>query len=30
MKTLEDVLQSQGITSENIEGTVWSFPVFPN
>jgi hypothetical protein len=24
MKTQEDVLQSQGVTLENIEGTVWS------
>jgi hypothetical protein len=24
MKTPEDVLQSQGVTPENIEGTVWS------
>jgi hypothetical protein len=27
MKTPEDVLQSQGVTPENIEGTVWSILV---
>lgn len=27
MKTPEDVLQSQGVTPENIEGTVWSVSI---
>jgi len=29
MKTPEDVLESQGVTPENIEGIVWSVPIFP-
>jgi hypothetical protein len=28
MKTPEDVLQSQGVTPENIEGIVWAFQCF--
>ena len=28
MKTPEDVLQSQGVTPENIEGIVWAFRYF--
>ena len=29
MKTPEDVLESQGVTPENIGGIVWSVPIFP-
>ena len=29
MKTPEDVLESQGVTPENIEGIVWSMPILP-
>jgi hsp70-interacting protein len=29
MKTPEDILESQGVTPENIEGIVWSLLILP-